>query len=442
MITISNCNRRCDSLDSRSRSHQVAQKDSAASAQESLYEYATFRSISRENGGTQSRVATAALPKVAADGISSGKRTRVSVKPPRRKLPAVAPASITLHSTLMQRGTFKQFHVAVMTSHKSVGRCRPRTVVLRTYARHADNLLCAEGTVYAFLPRRVPHLIRCLGTYRRWGLILEHAPLGSLRTRLPRIVADVTPAHDVEMLTQICRAMEALDRAGVVHGNLTLGNVLLCAFDRERPSATLVKVSNLSRARMLGASICMPAALPVEYNDLLWMAPELRRSGQCSVGSDVWSYGIAAVELLTRGETYGKNPTGKTLAHTFAAGIATLDQEGSGHVENPLGETLVNTASTCFDDLWHVVRTRFSLLVILRHVASCCLAPGVCLCSAWLLYPLHCIWHPRVCCPQRACCCLFFGSQSAYRNTLWQCNHTLCRADAIIAVHSLRLFLG
>lgn len=58
-------------------------------------------------------------------------------------------------------------------------------------------------------------------------LVLEHAKLGSLDKVVEEYEDDMTPAHRLAMMQQICAGMEALAQTGLIHRDLALRNVLV-----------------------------------------------------------------------------------------------------------------------------------------------------------------------------------------------------------------------
>lgn len=248
-------------------------------------------------------------------------------------------------------GYFKQFHSATLKPRSTFKQKHPLDVVIQQYRDNGDAAaLPTEARIYALLPQNAPHIIRCYGSYKDWGLVMERVSMGSLEAAMPRVAYNLTLGHDIAILYQIGRAMHALEKAGVVHCNLALDNVLLCAFDRETAAATQVKVTNLSRARVLHASKDV-VKVPAEYGELLWMAPEVRRGNVYALPSDVWAFGITAMNLLTR--------CAAACRVEIAAEIETRVLEGDGDMTRPLEGIFPGTQSVCYDALWSLVRSQY-----------------------------------------------------------------------------------
>eukprot|EP00041_Stephanoeca_diplocostata_P033490 m.1108009 g.1108009 ORF g.1108009 m.1108009 type:complete len:710 (-) comp24351_c0_seq3:2151-4280(-) len=148
-----------------------------------------------------------------------------------------------------------------------------------------------------------PRLLRYIGmcTERQpCCLVTEFASMGSVKDALTNIALQLTPAHDLAMLQQICSGMEMLASEHLVHRDLALRNVLLFAFDRENVGVTSVKVSDFGLTVNTGGATHMTVSAGAK--PVRWMAPEALRHGRYSEKSDVWAFGVTSLELLSRGE--------------------------------------------------------------------------------------------------------------------------------------------
>ena len=83
----------------------------------------------------------------------------------------------------------------------------------------------AEAKVLLKLSKH-PRLLQYIGMCVQGDdqlLITEFASRGSLKTALEDIEDDMTPAHQLSMLQQVCAGMEALAAEGIVHRDLAYG---------------------------------------------------------------------------------------------------------------------------------------------------------------------------------------------------------------------------
>lgn len=123
------------------------------------------------------------------------------------------------------------------------------------------------------------------------------------------------------MLQQICSGMEALAAAGLIHRDLALRNVLVFGYDARDVSLTSVKVSDFGltvNAYTATAKYVQGGPKPIRY-----MAPEALEKGRYSEKSDVWSFGVAGWELLTRGSIpyFAINDDDAVIAHVVGGGL-------------------------------------------------------------------------------------------------------------------------
>lgn len=167
--------------------------------------------------------------------------------------------------------------------------------------RSGGDELEAEAKILVRLAHH-PRLVRYIGmcTERdRPCLITEFAPMGSISDAMPRIEGDLSAAHELAITLQISSGMEMLSSEGLVHRDLALRNVLLFGFDKYDVSLTSVKVSDFG----LTVHTHGRTHMTVESNTrpTRWLAPESILRQQYSTQSDVWAFGITALELSTRG---------------------------------------------------------------------------------------------------------------------------------------------
>lgn len=116
---------------------------------------------------------------------------------------------------------------------------------------------------------------------------LEGRPLSSFPVPLPAAVA-------IPILAQICEALEAAHRAGVVHLDVKPDNVFLT---RRKGRTHQVKVLDFGAARFLSASAAARPKLVV--GTPAFMAPEQFLGGEVDGRSDIYALGASAYLLAT-----------------------------------------------------------------------------------------------------------------------------------------------
>ena len=115
-------------------------------------------------------------------------------------------------------------------------------------------------------------------------LSLAHK-LEALRQVCPNPSPSPSPSPKLEVLRQVCEGMAALAIERLVHRDLALRNVLVFAYDRTNPRATLVKVTDFGLCVAIASAnhVADPSAeLPVRY-----MPPEALRQGRFSEVRDL-----------------------------------------------------------------------------------------------------------------------------------------------------------
>ncbi|WP_437775428.1 protein kinase domain-containing protein [Sorangium sp. So ce1097] len=106
----------------------------------------------------------------------------------------------------------------------------------------------------------------------------------------------LSPQDTYEIFRQLCHALGAAHRAGVVHRDMKPQNIFLA----KRSSATApwsVKVLDFGIARVAAEANTMATA---SLGTPLWMAPEQTEArGQIAPATDVWALGLIAFVMLT-----------------------------------------------------------------------------------------------------------------------------------------------
>ena len=233
-----------------------------------------------------------------------------------RHFRTIPPSQLTIQRPAIATSSFKTVYRAELHD-PGTAHAVPVAVL---EVREGD--IAAEVKVLVRLARH-PRLVRYIGVCpdgdKRY-IVVELAAHGSLADAMEDIEDDLTPAHELVMLQQMCSGMEALAAEGLVHRDLALRNVLLFGFDREDVSAVSVKVSDFGLAvSAYGGTHRTVAAGP---RPVRYLPPEALEKGRFSEKADVWAFGVAAWELLTRGRVpYVLLPDdAEVIAHVLQGG--------------------------------------------------------------------------------------------------------------------------
>jgi serine/threonine protein kinase/WD40 repeat protein len=139
-------------------------------------------------------------------------------------------------------------------------------------------------------------------------LVLEFIGGGSLRDRLQGVPQP--PRAASRFLEEIARALQAAHAAGIVHRDLTPGNVLFTGDARERETRPGIdvgqpKISDFGLAKSLGADAASESGHRTMTGDVIgtpaYMSPEQARGETGAIGpaTDIYSLGAILYELLT-----------------------------------------------------------------------------------------------------------------------------------------------
>ncbi|EME60778.1 serine/threonine-protein kinase [Amycolatopsis decaplanina] len=182
-------------------------------------------------------------------------------------------------------------------------------------ADEAKNRALREARIAARLVH--PHAITVFGVIdeqdRPW-IIMEYLPSTSLADKLrdgPMEVDDV-----IRLGIQLCSALAAAHRAGIVHRDIKPGNVLLGEDDT-------VKITDFGISRAMG-DVQLTATGEISGTPA-FLAPEVARGEDATSASDVFSLGATLYTALEGGTPYGtaENP------------IALLYRASSGEITPP-----------------------------------------------------------------------------------------------------------
>lgn len=137
-------------------------------------------------------------------------------------------------------------------------------------------------------------------------IVMEHVE-GSDLARLLREHGRLTPADAVRVAEQVCAALAAAHRAGVVHRDIKPGNVMV------RPDGT-VKVTDFGIAQAKGlASLTETGTV---MGTAAYVAPEQAQGRPSTPATDLYSLGVLLFQMLTGAVPFeGDTPVAVAMRH-------------------------------------------------------------------------------------------------------------------------------
>lgn len=106
----------------------------------------------------------------------------------------------------------------------------------------------------------------------------------------------------VRILRHVAKGIEAIHAKSIIHRDLKSMNILLDANGNAKIADLgcacfhkLTMTMNVGSPYVFIVSFLFSFLFP--YNDSLWMAPEVSKSGSYSFPADIFSYGVVAFEV-------------------------------------------------------------------------------------------------------------------------------------------------
>jgi eukaryotic-like serine/threonine-protein kinase len=155
-------------------------------------------------------------------------------------------------------------------------------------------------------------------------IVMEYVPGVSLETVLNEN-PELPVAQAMEMLEQVCSALEEAHGNGVVHRDIKPANIFLD--DRGR-----VKVGDFGVARLIGSDLTQAG---VWVGTPGYTAPEVLQGGVADARADVFALGVLAYRLFT-----GKRPFSGTFREALAIDILQREPEPPRNLRPELPEAV------------------------------------------------------------------------------------------------------
>lgn len=125
-------------------------------------------------------------------------------------------------------------------------------------------------------------------------IAMEYLSGGTLRDRM--VTQPMSETESVDVLLQVCAALEAMHRVGMLHRDLKPGNVMFHADD-----AACVIDFGLAKHAQLTQALTVPGRI---YGTPYYMSPEQGQGLPMDVRSDLYSLGVMFFEMLGRSKPY------------------------------------------------------------------------------------------------------------------------------------------
>lgn len=163
---------------------------------------------------------------------------------------------------------------------------------------------------------RHPHIIQIYdygisehGPY----IVMEFVRGESLRRMVQRAPLELDQA--IELMEQVCSALNTAHAAGVIHRDLKPDNILIEQLPEGQLSAKVLDfgIAKLREAQIEEADTSLTGANII--GSPTYMSPEQSLGQELDARSDIYSLGIVLYEMLTQATPFGKSTPGAMLMH-------------------------------------------------------------------------------------------------------------------------------
>jgi eukaryotic-like serine/threonine-protein kinase len=173
-------------------------------------------------------------------------------------------------------------------------------------------------------------------------MALEHVAGTPLDVLVQRESLELTRA--VDLVRQICRALEAAHDAGVIHRDLKPGNVVV---QRLEDGGELARVLDFGLAKMLRGDPSQSLTALTQQNMVFgtpeYMAPEQARGEEVDPRCDVYAAGVILYELLTGAVPFsGRSPIQVMTAHLTESAPPPSDRNPAAEIPPALDAAVLH----------------------------------------------------------------------------------------------------
>eukprot|EP01122_Echinamoeba_exundans_P017976 TRINITY_DN9909_c0_g1_i1.p1 TRINITY_DN9909_c0_g1~~TRINITY_DN9909_c0_g1_i1.p1 ORF type:complete len:763 (+),score=84.62 TRINITY_DN9909_c0_g1_i1:252-2540(+) len=228
------------------------------------------------------------VPLASRPGSKSAKQEVTPVS----NLSAISPQDVTLIHPLGRGSNGVVVHMA---------QWRGRFVAVKSIVVTTNDevqALQTEASLNAQIPlhKNVLRTFGLMSDGQQFSLVMELAPKGSLLSALEANRANQRTFNffsQLKILRGVLRGMSIIANSSIVHRDLAARNILL------GPELE-PKISDFGWSRNLGSQ--KEGQTDTDLGPIRWMAPESLLERKYSPKSDVWSFGILAIELISNGQ--------------------------------------------------------------------------------------------------------------------------------------------